>query len=59
VTGSEFRKWRRYKEISQQVVADYAECNRSTICRWEKGELNIVPELLGKILLFYENQQGN
>lgn len=37
VTNKEFRKWRREREISQQVVADYCDIDKSTICRWEKG----------------------
>ena len=45
MTGKEFRKWRRSLEISQQVVADYAECNKSTICRWEKEQIKIYPDL--------------
>lgn len=52
MTGKEFRKWRRSKEISQQVVADYARCNKSTICRWEKDSINVVPELYDKIMEF-------
>ena len=39
MTGKEFRRWRRSLEISQQVVADHAECNKSTICRWEKEQI--------------------
>ena len=42
MTGKEFRRWRRSLEISQQVVADYAECNKSTICRWEKYNGSVV-----------------
>lgn len=57
MTGKEFRKWRRSLEISQQVVADYAECNRSTICRWEKEELNIVSDLYEKIMEFYKENK--
>ena len=45
MTGKEFRRWRRSLEISQQVVADYAECNKSTICRWEKEQIKIYPDL--------------
>lgn len=56
MTGREFRSWRRSQEITQQVVADYAKCNASTISRWEKEELNLVPDLYNKILKFYNNQ---
>ena len=56
VTGSEFRTWRRSQEISQQEVADYVECSRSAICRWEKGEFDFVPFMYEKILKFYNNQ---
>jgi DNA-binding XRE family transcriptional regulator len=41
VTGQEFRKWRREREITQQVVADYCDINKSTICRWEKDLINL------------------
>lgn len=41
MAGIEFRKWRRTNEISQQVVADKCDCNVSTICRWERGEISI------------------
>ena len=55
MTGSEFRTWRRSQEISQQVVADNVECNKSTISRWEKGELNIVPQLYERIIIYYNS----
>ena len=58
VTGSEFRTWRRSQEISQQEVADYVECSRSAICRWEKGEFDFVPFMYEKILKFY-NKHNN
>lgn len=54
MTGKEFRIWRRYKEISQQVVASFAECNKSTICRWEKEQINLYPDLYNKVMEFYE-----
>lgn len=57
MTGKEFRRWRRSLEISQQVVADYVKCNRSTICRWEKEELNIVSDLYEKIMEFYKENK--
>lgn len=50
--GSEFRKWRRNREISQDVVARYVGCNKSTICRYEQDKLNIMPELQEKITEF-------
>ena len=50
MTGKEFRIWRRYKEISQQVVASFAECNKSTICRWEKEQMNLYPDLYNKVM---------
>jgi transcriptional regulator with XRE-family HTH domain len=55
VTGSEFRSWRRSQEISQQKVADNVKCSKSAICRWEKGEFNLVPPLYEKILKFYNS----
>lgn len=57
MTGKEFRRWRRSLEISQQEVADYVKCNRSTICRWEKEELNIVSDLYEKIMEFYKENK--
>lgn len=57
MTGKEFRRWRRSLEISQQVVADYAECNKSTICRWEKEQIKIYPDLYSKVMDFYKNQK--
>jgi DNA-binding XRE family transcriptional regulator len=57
MTGKEFRRWRRSLEISQQVVADYAECNKSTICRWEKEQIKIYPDLYQKVMDFYENHK--
>lgn len=41
MSGREFRKWRREREISQQVVANYCEINKSTICRWEKELIDL------------------
>lgn len=57
ISGSEFRKWRRSLEISQELVAYYVGCNRSTICRWEKGELNIISDLYEKIMKFYKENK--
>ena len=57
MTGKEFRKWRRYKEISQQVVADYVGCNKSTICRWEKEQINLYQDLYNKVMEFYETNR--
>lgn len=50
--GKEFRKWRRDREISQQKVADYVGCNKSTICRFEQEKFNLLPELQDKITEF-------
>lgn len=52
MTGIEFRKWRREREISQQEVAEFVKCNKSTICRWEKGNMNLLPELYEKVMEF-------
>ena len=59
MTGKEFRIWRRYKEISQQVVASFAECNKSTISRWEKEQINLYPDLYNKVMEFYELENDN
>lgn len=34
------------------MVADSVNCNVSTICRFEKEELNLTPELLEKIIAY-------
>jgi len=52
VTNKEFRKWRREREITQQIIADYCNINKSTICRWEKGETNLGNYLYSKVLEF-------
>ena len=52
MSGREFRKWRREREISQQEVAEFVKCNKSTICRWEKGNMNLLPELYEKVMEF-------
>lgn len=41
MNGSDFRKWRREREITQQEVADYVGCVKSTICRWEKQQYEL------------------
>ena len=55
MTGSEFRKWRRSQEITQQEIATKVGCNKSTICRWERNQLIIANEVYEKILKFYNN----
>lgn len=55
MTGREFRKWRRSLEITQQEVADAIGCNKSTICRWEKEQLNLADSLYEKILYYYNS----
>ena len=58
MTGAEFRTWRRKHEISQQTVADNVDCNKSTISRWEKGELHLVPDLYKKVIIYYETVEN-
>ena len=53
MTGSEFRKWRRSKEITQQEIATNVGCNKSTICRWEKNQLMLADSLYTQILKIY------
>lgn len=53
MTGSEFRKWRRSQEITQQEIATKVGCNKSTICRWERNQLIIANEVYEKILKIY------
>lgn len=56
MVGSEFRKWRRSLEISQEEVAEAIGCNKSSICRWEKGEFEFLPSMQKKINKFYEER---
>ena len=53
MTGSEFRKWRRSQEITQQEIATMVGCNKSTICRWEKNQLILANELYEKIFNYF------
>lgn len=53
MTGSEFRKWRRSQEITQQEIATKVGCNKSTICRWEKNQLMLADSLYTQILKIY------
>lgn len=55
MTGSEFRRWRRSLEITQQEVADTIGCNKSTICRWEKEQLILADSLYERILYYYNS----
>lgn len=52
MNGAEFRKWRRSLEVTQQMVAEYVGCNRSTICRFEKGQIELLPHLADKLIEF-------
>lgn len=52
MNGAEFRKWRRSLEVTQQMVADYCNCNKSTICRYEKGQIELLPHLTEKLMEF-------
>ena len=52
MNGAEFRKWRRSLEVTQQMVADYCNCNKSTICRYEKGQIELLPHLMEKLMKF-------
>ena len=36
-------------------VTEHAECNKSTICRWEKEQIKIYPDLYSKVMDFYKN----
>ena len=48
MTGKDISQMAKKFKVSQQVVADYAECNKSTICRWEKEQIKIYPDLYSK-----------
>lgn len=55
MTNKEFRKWRRLREITQQEVASFCNINKSTVCRWEKGETNVNNNILTKMLEFVKS----
>lgn len=57
ISNDEFRKWRREEEISQGLVAFYVGCNKTTISRWEKGQINISLELYERIMKFYKENK--
>ena len=57
ISNDGFRKWRREEEISQGLVAFYVGCNKTTISRWEKGQINISLELYEKIMKFYKENK--
>ena len=52
MTGTEFRQWRRSLEVTQQIVADFCGCNKSTICRFERGQIELLPHLTEKLIEF-------
>ena len=56
ITGAEFRKWRRNLDITQEEVADSIGCSKSSICRWESGEIDFRQSLYEKIINFYEER---
>lgn len=56
MVGSEFRKWRRSLEITQDEVANAVDCSKSAICRWESGEIDFRQSLYEKIINFYEER---
>lgn len=55
MTNEEFRQWRRLREITQQEVASFCNINKSTVCRWEKGETNVNNNILTKMLEFVKS----
>ena len=57
ISNEEFRKWRRDEEISQGLIAFYVGCNKTTISRWEKGQINISLELYERIMKFYKENK--
>ena len=57
ISNKEFRKWRRDEEISQGLIAFYVGCNKTTISRWEKGQINISLELYERIMKFYKENK--
>jgi transcriptional regulator with XRE-family HTH domain len=50
--GKEFKRIRRYKEYTQQQVADYCHVSKSAISKWENDKLNISDYLLCRIVEF-------
>lgn len=59
MTNKEFRKWRRSLEITQQAVADYVGCSKSTICRWERDEFNLLPEFYQLVMKYVTENSGS
>ena len=57
ISNEEFRKWRREEEISQGLIAFYVGCDKTTINRWEKGQINISLELYERIMKFYKENK--
>ena len=56
ITGSEFRKWRRNLDITQEEVAESIGCTVSAISRWESGEIDFRQSLYDKVIKFYEER---
>ena len=56
MTGKEFRKWRREREISQEEVGTFCMVDKSTICRWEKDLIKIHKNIYRKIMEFVDSK---
>lgn len=57
MTNTEFRKWRRSQEITQQEVGFAVGVSKSCICRWEKGNLEIAEPLYLMLMQYVKNYE--
>ena len=58
MTNTEFRKWRRSHEITQQEIGKAIGVSKSCICRWEKGNLQIAQEVYVLLMEYVQNFNG-
>lgn len=47
------REWRKYRELSQEEVAEKLEIDRTTISRVERGETPYDQDILERLALIY------
>jgi len=56
MTGTELRRWRTDRWLSQTKLAELLRIHRSTVARWEAGEFDI-PPYLDLALLYLDSAQ--
>ena len=59
MSGTEFRKWRRNEDITQEQVAEIIVADKSTISRWEHELINISDTLNDKLIKFMTERGFN